>query len=181
MQKHGYSVEIVFENLSEQESFDIEVDTILEMRYIYGEVMCNILSGGQGISLPLEVRKKISRSLTGFTQSENHRKANSLSKIGIKPSSNTIAAAILSNIRRKGMRKPELSQKYLGDGNPNASKIVYELENKVTGELFVGTRVQFYEKYNLDRNKLKTFFSKNCKRKSAYGWVIIKEKDGTDY
>lgn len=46
--KHGRIVEIVFDGLSQQDAFDIEIDTITEMRYHYGETLCNMTNGGEG-------------------------------------------------------------------------------------------------------------------------------------
>jgi CTP:phosphocholine cytidylyltransferase-like protein len=47
VEKHGYSVEIVFENLTEDDAFKIEKDTILEMRY-FGFPLVNMTDGGEG-------------------------------------------------------------------------------------------------------------------------------------
>lgn len=66
--KHGRVVEIVFEDLSQQEAFDIEIDTITEMRYHYGETLCNMTNGGDGLSgfkHSRETKEKISISLVG--------------------------------------------------------------------------------------------------------------------
>lgn len=43
--KHGYEVEIVFEDLEEKEAFQCEVDVMLELRY-FGYVLCNLNDGG---------------------------------------------------------------------------------------------------------------------------------------
>ena len=45
--KHGLIVEIVFDNLTEYEAFEVEKDTILEMRY-FGYPLCNMTDGGEG-------------------------------------------------------------------------------------------------------------------------------------
>lgn len=47
--KHGVIVEIVFDNLTEQEAFQIEKDTILEFEY-FGYPLTNITRGGEGSS-----------------------------------------------------------------------------------------------------------------------------------
>lgn len=47
--KHGLEVEILFDNLSEEESHQVEIDTILELKY-FGYVLTNISDGGEGYS-----------------------------------------------------------------------------------------------------------------------------------
>jgi len=47
--KHGLIVEIVFDNLEETEAFQVERDTILEMKY-FGYPLVNMTNGGDGIS-----------------------------------------------------------------------------------------------------------------------------------
>jgi hypothetical protein len=46
--KHGFIVEIVFENLSEFDAYEIEKDVIKEMRYHYEDTIINVLDGGDG-------------------------------------------------------------------------------------------------------------------------------------
>lgn len=48
--KHGLVVELVFENLTENEAFELEVETIKEMRYHFESTMCNMTDGGEGVS-----------------------------------------------------------------------------------------------------------------------------------
>lgn len=48
-EKHGVVVEIVFDNLYEEDAFDIEVDTIKEMRYLFQNYMTNVADGGRTI------------------------------------------------------------------------------------------------------------------------------------
>lgn len=48
--KHGLVVELVFENLTEDEAFELEVETIKEMRYHFEATMCNMTDGGEGVS-----------------------------------------------------------------------------------------------------------------------------------
>lgn len=48
--KHGLIVDIAFESLSEDEAFELEVQTILEMRHCYEDTICNITNGGEGAS-----------------------------------------------------------------------------------------------------------------------------------
>lgn len=47
--KHGLIVEIAFDNLEEQEAFQVEKDTILEFKY-FDHPLCNMTNGGEGLS-----------------------------------------------------------------------------------------------------------------------------------
>lgn len=48
--KHGRYVELIFENLSEQDAFEIERDVICEMSYHFNSTLCNMTKGGEGTS-----------------------------------------------------------------------------------------------------------------------------------
>jgi len=88
--KHGLIVEIVFDNLTEPEAFQVEKDTILELRY-FGHPLCNMTDGGEGLS--------------GFKWSEEQMKHHpSLSNIGRKQSKEEIAK------RSEAMRGRTLSK-----------------------------------------------------------------------
>lgn len=50
VEKHGMYIEYYRENLSEQEAFDLEIETIRLMRELYPETMCNMTDGGEGLS-----------------------------------------------------------------------------------------------------------------------------------
>jgi hypothetical protein len=47
--KHGSGVEIVFDNLTENESFELEQTTLKELKY-FGYALCNKTIGGEGLS-----------------------------------------------------------------------------------------------------------------------------------
>lgn len=71
--KHGVIVEIVFEDLSEEEAFQCEKDTILEFRY-FGYPLVNLTDGGEGASglTPSEITKQI-KSRIGLARAEEFR------------------------------------------------------------------------------------------------------------
>lgn len=75
--KHGLVVEIVFDNLEEEEAFQVEKDTILEFKY-FDHPLCNMTNGGEGLS--------------GFKWSEEQMKNHfTKSNIGRKQSPEQIA------------------------------------------------------------------------------------------
>lgn len=74
--KHGYTVEIIFDGLENKESCQVEIDVILELRY-FGYRLCNYTNGGEGklgYKTSEETKRKISKSNTGKKISEEHKK-----------------------------------------------------------------------------------------------------------
>jgi len=112
-EKHGSRVEIVFDNLNEDEAFQVERDTILEMRY-FGYPLCNMTEGGEGASgvkqseetklkrsLALKGKKrseetilKIAKANTGKKKTPEQIEAMRLVPLGIKQSEETIAKRV---------------------------------------------------------------------------------------
>ena len=73
--KHEMTVEIVFDNLSEDDAFQIEKDTILEFRY-FEHPLVNLTDGGEGMSgyKPYEEqRKRVSEKMQGREITAEHR------------------------------------------------------------------------------------------------------------
>lgn len=74
VKKHGFTVEIPFDNLSEEEAFQIEVDTIKEMRYHFEEFMCNLTDGGEGASgYKWDLLKHPAKQRIGTKLTKEHR------------------------------------------------------------------------------------------------------------
>jgi len=70
--KHGFKVEIVFDELSEADAFQIEKDTITEMKY-FGSPLVNLTDGGEGTSGLKRTAESVTRmrkSLTGKKHSD---------------------------------------------------------------------------------------------------------------
>ena len=67
--KHGITVEIVFDNLSEEESLAAEKDTILELTY-FGHPLTNLTSGGESPVFSEESLLKMSISGKGRKRSK---------------------------------------------------------------------------------------------------------------
>ena len=62
--KHGYSVEIIFDNLTNEEALACEKDAISEFRY-FNFPLVNLTSGGEGCTVSEEARKKMSKAKQG--------------------------------------------------------------------------------------------------------------------
>ena len=85
-EKHEVTVEIVFDNLSEEDAFQIEKDTILEFRY-FGHPLVNHTNGGEGTSGHKQtaetIQKRVAKT-TGKKRTAEQRKRLSNSRIGKK-------------------------------------------------------------------------------------------------
>jgi len=236
--KHGLIVEIVFDNLEEAEAFQIERDTILEMKY-FEYPLVNMTDGGEGLSgfkwseeqmknhtslknigrkHSLEEIEKRRASLMGHPTSDQTKE-----KIRLGNVAKSVFRFIVKSLLKKrivhhrvlakilNLPKTELYKKpdsYLGfsreqieksaalrrgkpaynkgvpspatqgNGNNCADKSIYQFKRISDGLVFIGTRYDLKDTFNLDIKELgKLFYLKN--RVSSQGWSIIKEPNGT--
>ena len=186
--KHGYFVEIVFEELTEEEAFSLEKDTILEFTY-FGYPLTNKTEGGEGISGYKHTTdsklKMIDKTVYTFVNKSGEvfigtrfeltsiKKVDRLNlsqmfsnpKIGsaegwvVKQTDETFGMCVARAKYKKSLAKSDKNQ--------------YTFQNK-SGEVFTGTRFELAQKYNLDLNRVCELFSKK-KRKSTQGWSLIGE------
>lgn len=73
--KHGLRVEVIFDHLTEEESFQVEKDTILEFKY-FGYELSNFTGGGEGVvgyKFSEEQRRKMSNTHKGKKLSDEHK------------------------------------------------------------------------------------------------------------
>lgn len=205
--KHGFSVEIVFEDLTEEEAFQCEKDTITEFRY-FGYPLTNLTDGGEGVSgikqsaetirkrvlkttgkkrteatkllisnalkgktSSLETRLKLSKINKGRLRSEESINKTAKANIGKKRSPET--KALMSTLAKQRAVAQNLSDKMSGINNPSASKAIHKFLNCITGEIFVGTRIELCDKFNINPSTLRNLFGN--KRKSAANWSLLKE------
>lgn len=210
--KHGIIVEVVFENLTEDEAFQAEKDTILEMRY-FGHPLCNFTEGGEGTSgvkqsaetiakrvkantgkkRTDETKLKISLAQTGKKRTSEQIAQQSLRLKGTKRSLEAVVKTAKSNtgqrrskeqletMRLAGLVKAvkyDYSEKMGGMNNPAADQTLHTFVNIKTSEIFIGTRIQMCEKYNINPHTLRNLFSRNGR--TAAGWKLIKENNDTN-
>lgn len=190
--KHGFSVELVFEELNEEDAFQCEKDTILEFKY-FGYPLTNLTDGGEGTSgykQSAETRKLISDSITGLKRSDETKQKISDAFKGVKRSENAVIKTAKSNtgkrrtdstrklmslLAKQRASESDLSAKMTGMNNPSASHEIHKFVNIKTGEMFVGTRIQLCDRYNINPSTLRNLFGN--RRKSAAGWSLLKEED----
>lgn len=146
--KHGYVVEILFDNLSEEISLVLEKEIIYVFR-CSGHTLVNMTSGGESPVFTEESRKLMSLARKGKKHSAEHR-------------------ANLRKSARRGLR-PELC----GINNYNADLKVYSFIHQ-SGEVFIGNRLELCEKYKLSRALLRGLFL-STPRKTSQGWKLTGE------
>ena len=110
-EKHGVKIEIVFDNLSEEDAFQIEKDTILEFRY-FGHPLVNHTDGGEGTSGHKQttetIQKRVAKN-TGKKRTVEQCQRLSDSKLGKKLSSAHCIA--ISKAKRNRKHSPEVIAK----------------------------------------------------------------------
>lgn len=109
--KHGLGIEIVFDNLSEEDAFQCEKDTILEFRY-FGHPLVNLTNGGEGMSGHKQTAETIQKRVTkntGKKRTEDQRKRISESKKSKKFSPSHCLA--ISNAQANRKDDPEVVAK----------------------------------------------------------------------
>lgn len=145
--KHGTIVEIVFDNLMEDESLQVEIDTILEFTY-FGYNLVNQSSGGESPVVTEQTRKRMSDSRKGKPLSDAHKQSLRLAFLG-KP-------------------RPDLKGRVV-DNN------TYHFLRLKDGEEFIGTRSGFCARYDKTPAGIRTLFQKSRPGKSYHGWTIVKD------
>jgi hypothetical protein len=83
--KHGWTHEILFSGLTEDEAFSAEIDVIAELEY-FGEPLTNMTKGGDGVK--------------GLVFSDLHRSRLSASLVGRSASPVSVEKLILNNKKR---------------------------------------------------------------------------------
>ena len=166
-QKHGVTVEIVFENLSENEAFQCEKDTILEFRY-FGYPLVNLTEGGDGPS--------------GWKPTEITRQRMSLAQ---KTSQKVLAARLVVASKRRGVAtgprpktsaalkgRPKSEQHRQAAIQGKRCKMIYTFQEIATGERFTGTRYEFEIFSQIDRKLVSCLFGSRP-AKISKGWRLL--------
>lgn len=172
--KYGYSVEIIFDELSEEEAFQIEIDTIKEFQY-FGDTLCNVTLGGGGVSgftWTEEQKKNLSLKLRGKIKSEEHRLNMSLSQKGKKANPDRIEKMRKSLTGKKqSLETIEKRKNSLAKIKHLADKNIYVWFN--SEDVFIGTRIDFSIYSQIKLQSLRTLFQTKP-HKTCKGWSILK-------
>lgn len=178
-EKHGVVVEIVFDNLDESESLQVEKDTILEFLY-FGYPLTNLTSGGEGTTPSLETRLLMSKAHMGRTISKESSEKTAAWHRGRKRSEATclkISEALKGKkVPAERARRSALSRTGVLHVATDKNKYSFLHEN---GTQFTGTRLELCERFNLSKKLIAKLFYKKA-RKTSQGWSLIGEvNDGT--
>lgn len=199
--KHGARVEIVFENLTEDESFQLEIDTILEFKY-FGFPLTNMTNGGEGTSghkqseetiklrvskttgqkRTKETRDKISKANRGKKRSEEVSAKLSAARKGVKR--DPLVVEKIANSNRGKKRNQEFRDLISEIAKQNAIKTNLSERTRERNMdktiyrfqhpdfgIFIGTRYDFCIKYNIKQVTLNNFFNRDH-QKTVKGWTI---------
>lgn len=186
--KHGLIVEIVFDNLSEKEAFQVEVDTILEMK-CFGYPLCNMTNGGEGVSGLKQTSEHIAKRVaknTGRTRpvSAIESTRNSLvghrlslaskEKLRIANIPSVVFSIISKTLRSYTTRKRNTSNKNSFKRKDTTDYSIYKFKRDSDNLMFIGTRLGICNKFELNQKDFgKLFYVKG--RITSQGWRIIKE------
>ena len=146
--KHGYFVEIVFDDLDEGEAYQCEIDTILELKY-FEYPLTNLTIGGEGVRGYKPTAEGIANQREARLNSSKWRDS-----------------LIIGNNKKRGRKLPEHVV------NKRRDLTVYTFEKD--GELFIGTRLQFKE---FTGHNPENLFRKSGMHKSVHGWKLCLRHD----
>ena len=171
--KHGLKVEIVFDNLTEEDSFQIEKDTILEMRY-FGYPLVNMTDGGEGSSGFKHSEESITKralKAVGVPLTEQHRDNIRKSQIGVAKNPASVERMRQSLIGKKQSESTKQKRietlKTVGTCNDRNTYCFFSKD-----DIFVGTRKELSEHTNLPSRKFTPLFGSK-RVKMAHGWYVL--------
>lgn len=165
--KHGLIIDVIFDNLTEDEAFQIEIDTILEFEY-FGYKLVNMTKGGDGPAgrtFSEETREKMSLAQKTSEKVREARKKVSEARRGVKVGPRPATSKAL-----KG--KPKSEAHRLAAQAAKRCKNVYTFQNVETLEHFTGTRYDFQVHLGVVRSKVSNLFGNRPVRVSN-GWRLL--------
>jgi len=124
-----------------------------------------------------ELRKKLSEAqkCRFRNKEERHKLSQSIKQAYINDPK--LREKISKIHKQLNVNRPELgiqhSKRMRGINHPQFDHTIYTFKNLMTGNVFVGTRYDFYTKYNLDKNKISLLVSKQ--RNHHKKWYIEKD------
>lgn len=173
--KYGHRVEILFDNLTEDEAFQVEKDSILELRY-FGFNLVNMTNGGEGSSgivMSEETKLKMSKAHTGRKRTKEEIEKSARARRGLKKSPKQIESMRQRMLGHEFSEetKEKFRQRLLE--NPiNLDTNIYIFLHK-NEDIFIGTRRDLCRYSNIGIQSIRNLFSKNKPAPSAKGWYLI--------
>ena len=173
--KHGCTVKILFDNLTEDVAFELEKEIIHTLRND-GYKLCNLTDGGEGTSgiiVSEETRKKIGAIHKGVPKKPEAIAKTRSAHIGKIISEDTRLKMSLVQIGKKHTKETKMKMSNTHYKNPpHSDENVYTFLHK-SGEVFIGNRIELCRKYGLKPTQIKNLFATKP-NKTQKGWSIIK-------
>jgi len=147
--KHGYTIEFLHVNLSEEESKQLEIVEIKKHRDA-GYPLVNLTNGGDGNHgwIPSqETRLKISASNTGKSPTQETRDKMSVAKLGTKHTQESKDKITAANLRRT-------DEENKANGFKRRDKETHGFINLNDGSFVVMPQIDIAEAFNLNRSKV---------------------------
>lgn len=177
--KYGVVVEIYKKGLQEWYAYEIEKDLILQYGKIANKtgVLANITDGGDGAGSGCPCWKKDLAVRDYYNPKTNEFFSGTRDEFKEKFGFNITPLFAKKNRQHKGWVKANASEEDIekviygisGKFNPNKDDTIYKLINFKTNDIFIGTRVEFKEKFGY---KLDSLYSNKAKSKFLKGWYI---------
>ena len=182
--KHGVIVEIVFEDLSEEEAFQCEKDTILEFRY-FGYPLVNLTDGGEGVSGYVQTEEHRKRLGQIRSNSQKWREGNHRAALKLKDRPLTVEHRQNISKGLTGIKRSEDTRKKMSESKKNSAsaqrhiKLLSIQQRDITvycfyskNEVFLGTREDLAQKTGMPKNKIAKLFMKKGTRAMVGGWTL---------
>ena len=175
--KHGIVVEILFDNLSEEESLALEKDAILELRY-FGYPLTNLTSGGESPKFTEDVKRRMSKSHTGKKIPPETVNKIVAFHTGRKRSEET-CKRISEALKGKPISKERSARGALnrtGTKSSVADKTIYNFIH-IDGTQFSGTRMELCEIYGVSKKSICKLFKTNPNNYIKERWGLIRNNE----
>lgn len=171
--KHGCTVKILFNNLTEDLAFELEKEIISTLRKD-GYSLCNLTDGGEGSSgiiVSSETRKKISAIHKGVPKKPEAIAKTRSAHLGKVVSEDVRLNMSLAQIGKKHTKETKIKMSETHFLHPPyQDKNIYTFYHK-SGEVFTGTRIELCRKYGLNPNQIKNLFATKPS-KTNKGWSL---------
>lgn len=174
--KYDVEIDIPFSNLSEEEAFQLEIQTIAEFRY-FGYELCNFTNGGEGVSgyvTSEETKLKLSKALKGKKRTPEQIEKSASKRRGLKSSPERIEKMRKSLTGKKQSEETKNKRKEtLKSLNFSSDKNIYLFYSK--DDIFVGTRKELCKEKGVNIKALRNLFLKTKSRQnSCNGWSVFR-------
>lgn len=173
--KYGYYVEILFDNLTEEEALICEIDVIKELRYFCFD-LCNMTDGGEGSSgrkLSDKHRRILSEVNKSRVRTKEEIEKSAISRRGLKKSKEQVEKMIKT---RTGMK---LSEEQLAIRRIKMAKVdmskdrnIYMFLSSDFEHFYACTRKQLALCTGIPSSKFRPMFGKTPQRK-VQGWYKL--------